>query len=72
MPFPTSWSGERKVFVIELWEEEDVPVGLPRPTKEDFQVHKQQYLESDSSVVAETEDVSEEVHNDSSMNVSTL
>jgi hypothetical protein len=47
-------SGERKVFVIELWEEEDVPVGLPRPTKEGFQVHKQQYLQSDSSVVAET------------------
>mmetsp|Transcript_4440 Transcript_4440/g.8178 ORF Transcript_4440/g.8178 Transcript_4440/m.8178 type:complete len:366 (+) Transcript_4440:159-1256(+) len=67
--------GERKVFVIELWEGEDVPVGLPRPTKEDFQVHKQQYLLSDSPVVAETVGMSEEVHkcnNDASMNVSTV
>lgn len=24
-------SGERKVFVVELWEDEDTPIGLPRP-----------------------------------------
>eukprot|EP00977_Amphora_coffeiformis_P012231 scaffold3028_cov174-Amphora_coffeaeformis.AAC.3 len=33
--------GERKVFVVELWEEQDVPVGLPRPSPEQFDEHKE-------------------------------
>ena len=28
--------GERKVFVVELWEEQDAPIGLPRPANEQF------------------------------------
>lgn len=33
-------SGERTVFVMELWEDDDVPVGVPRPGEEDFEDHK--------------------------------
>ena len=33
--------GERKVFVMELWEEQDVPIGLPRPSVEQFDEHKE-------------------------------
>ena len=33
--------GERKVFVVELWEDQDAPVGLPRPTTEQFGEHKE-------------------------------
>lgn len=32
--------GERKVFVIELWENQDTPVGLARPTEETFAKYK--------------------------------
>ena len=34
--------GERKVFVVELWEDQDAPVGLPRPSTPQFEEHKQQ------------------------------
>lgn len=33
--------GERRVFVVELWDEADAPVGLPRPTFEQFEEHKE-------------------------------
>lgn len=33
-------SGERKVFVVELWEDEDTPIGMPRPDTEQFDEHK--------------------------------
>ena len=33
-------AGERKVFVIELWDDEDVPVGVQRPSQEDFEHYK--------------------------------
>lgn len=37
-------NGERKVFVVELWENQDSPVGLPRPTADQFEEHKQSRL----------------------------
>lgn len=33
--------GERTVFVVEAWEGDDAPVGLPRPTEEDFDNYRQ-------------------------------
>jgi len=33
-------SGERKVFVTELWEEEDVPIGEARPDADQFEEYK--------------------------------
>jgi hypothetical protein len=33
--------GERRVFVAELWEEDDAPVGLPRPRLEQFEEYKE-------------------------------
>lgn len=37
--------GERKVFVAEFWEDFDTPVGIPRPTDEDFFGFKQERAE---------------------------
>ena len=33
--------GQRRVFVVELWEGEDVPVGIPRPDPELWEEHKE-------------------------------
>jgi hypothetical protein len=33
-------AGERKVFVLELWDDEDAPIGIPRPTPEQMDDHR--------------------------------
>lgn len=34
--------GERKVYAVELWEDDDVPTGVPRPGLADFKDYKEQ------------------------------
>lgn len=56
-------SGERKVFVTELWNEEDVPAGRFRPNFEQFEEHKKQRRKHGVGVEKEEkeeEEVSEE------------
>ena len=40
--------GERKVFVVELWDEQDAPIGSSRPTMENFGQHKLAYSLNDA------------------------
>jgi hypothetical protein len=33
-------NGQRQVFVVEVWQDDDAPVGLARPSPEQFEAHK--------------------------------
>lgn len=43
--------GERNVFVVELWDNDDVPKGVARPTHEDFATHKAERREAMETAV---------------------
>ena len=47
--------GERTVFVAELWEDDDTPVGIPRPDEEVFHDFKVDRLEAMESAKGDTD-----------------